>query len=130
MRRILSAAFWMSVIVTSVAAAPGVVTISCTANVNPAARVLITPGSIAFGNVDTLSVSTAPLSVKNVGGGTLRGAIRKAPACVPGWSILVNDAPVDSVPFALTANQERIVTVRFIANGLGPRNCGVEVVTR
>lgn len=129
MRRIVSAVLSV-LMVTSVAAAPAVVTVSCTANVQPGARASIIPTSIAFGNVDSLSVSTSPLVVKNIGGGTLRGVIRKATPCVPGWSILVNEAPVDSVPFSLTANQDRSVSVRFIATGLGPRNCGVEVVTR
>lgn len=112
-------------------AAPATVIVSCTARVVPNAQMLVTPTSIAFGDIFADSVRIAPLIVKNTGGGILRGVIRPTATCSPNFSLLIGEVPVDSVSFALTANQSTAnVYVRVIGEGTGDVSCPFEVRPR
>lgn len=131
MKRIFSALF-LVLVVTTVAAAPSVVFVSCTGTTNAAPRMQVFPASIAFGSIDTAGVAVAELKVKNVGGGTLLGVVRRRTGvpCAPNFSILKDGASVDSIPFSLGPGLERSCSIRYTGIGSGPYSCDIEVRQR
>jgi hypothetical protein len=87
----------------------------------------LTPPVLAFGSLDSGLVAVNTFTIENVGGGTLRGSVRPRATCGPDFTLLLNGAPVASVPYALQAGQKQVVSIRFAPVRVGPQACDFDV---
>ena len=90
-------------------------------------RLVVTPAALAFGAVDSGAVSILPFTLRNSGGGTLTGAVRKAAGCSP-WFVLLTDSGshVETLPYALGPGQSQSFLVAFAPAGVGGATCALE----
>lgn len=77
----------------------------------------VQPAALDFGQLRLGTSATRDFAIKNIGGGTLRGDVQTN---CPGFSVITGGGP-----FALAANQELRVTVRFEATSPGTFDCTV-----
>ena len=90
-------------------------------------KLVLTPAALAFASVDSGAVSILPFTLRNSGGGTLTGAVRKAAGCSP-WFVLLTDAGshVETLPYALGPGQSQSFLVAFAPAGVGPVTCALD----
>ena len=118
MRRVFAVAGYLPVIVLSLLCVVGGCGDDDTTNPpasNPVCQ--ITPDSLAFGDVEVGETKDLPITIKNTGGGTLSGVVSEE---CPVYSIASGGGS-----YALTAGQEKTVTVRFAPMDEGEHSCVV-----
>lgn len=101
-------------------------TVSCTGTGTRPGALVVSPASLAFGQVDSGGSVVREITLRNSGGGTLTGTVRRAAGCSPWYSLVVGDTRVAAVTYSLPAGATTTVQVEFAPAGIGPATCAIE----
>jgi hypothetical protein len=122
---VVSALLWWGII--AFAASVTTLTVSCSGTGTRPPSLTALPSLLAFGAVDSGTVVILPLTIRNSGGGTLVGTVRRKASCSPDYQLWQAGVPVTSIPYSLPAGATLSIQVRFAPTMVGPQACDIEV---